>query len=144
MTNQTIPPCPVCGKVPEINEEKIYCNCPHNCGEYETRIDVVQTCDCEHFCYPIYPANAGNSLYTWVDTVETLLGRACRELDIETVEQLKTRLAPDPRVAVLEIALTKVAESDLSQVPYSQIKAHIEEALFRSQFIAAQRGEVGV
>ena len=71
-----------------------------------------------------------------------ILGRACRELGIETVEKLNARLAPDPRVAVLEIALTKVAESDLSQVPYSQIKAHIEEALFRSQFIAAQRGEV--
>ena len=38
------------------------------------------------------------------------LRSACRELCIETVEQLKARLAPDPRVAVLEKKLAKLTD----------------------------------
>ena len=131
MTNQTIPPCPVCGTVPE--KHLFFNNAIHP--------------KCKHLLYSREKSkHKYGELYItverWRIRCTRALGRACRELGIETVEQLKARLAPDPRVAVLEIALTKVAESDLSQVPYSQIKAHIEEALFRSQFIAAQRGEV--
>lgn len=122
MTNQTITPCPLCGTVPEVDAQ-FDDECKPRCGHIRSPVATIMIDDWTHSC-------------------NYELGRACRELDIETVEQLKTRLAPDPRVEVLEIALTKVAESDLSQVPYSQIKAHIEEALFRSQFIAAQRGEV--
>ena len=121
MTNQTIHPCPKCEVVPEV--------------------DLCYTPTSVVVCCQLHPAYSVDTVL-WVDLCDLHLGRACRELGVETVEQLKAKVQPDPRVAVLEIALTKVAESDLSQVPYSQIKAHIEEALFRSQFIAAQRGEV--
>ena len=89
MSDKTIPPCPVCGTVPETEQEKIYCTCPHNCGEYKTQVDIVQTCDCRHFMYLDVPVDASGSLYDWVGTIETLLGRACRELGIGTVEQLR-------------------------------------------------------
>ena len=39
---------------------------------------------------------------------ERHLGPACRELGIETVEQLRAKMQPDPRVAVLEKKLAKL------------------------------------
>ena len=122
MTNQTIPPCPLCGTVPKLANQQLHLGI------------VIPRCVCLTY--------AAIDAAMWQERCMYEMHNALHELGIETVEKLNARLAPDPRVAVLEIALTKVAESDLSQVPYSQIKAHIEEALFRSQFIAAQRGEV--
>ena len=119
MTNPSISPCPACGRMPRNNANGMPVCCDDGLYLYD---DVMTT--------------------AWQKHCERALGRACRELDIETAEQLRAKVQPDPRVAVLEKALTKMLESDLSQVPYSQIKVHIEEALLRSQFIAAQRGEV--
>ena len=120
MTNQTIPPCPVCGTVPE-HHDRIFCG-------------LVNKCNC-------LSANRDCTIDAWTRWCAEELRRACRELGIETVEQLKAKVQPDPRVAVLESALAKMLESDISLVSYSQIKVHIEEALLRSRYIAAQRGE---
>lgn len=92
MTPTNIPPCPKCGVVPEHKEEKEYCTCPHNCGEYNVRLKVESTCDCRHFSSPAVSDFADGSVYDWVETVETLLGRALRELGIETVAQLESLL----------------------------------------------------
>lgn len=90
MTNPTIPPCPVCGVVPvkhAKNDRILLCGCFEEYGAMMA--DVVSLQKYQLMC---------------VD----MLGRACRELGIETVEQLKARLATDPRVAVLEKKLAKL------------------------------------
>src|SRR5574343_432955 len=81
MTDQTIPPCPVCGTVPPIgrflNLHAIITGCKHIDGRHQT-------------------------VEEWESACNEYLGRAMRDLGIETVEQLKSRLAPDPRVAYLD------------------------------------------
>ena len=71
MTNQTIPPCPVCGVVPvkhAKNDRILLCGCFEEYGAMMA--DVVSLQKYQLMC---------------VD----MLGRACRELGIETVEQVR-------------------------------------------------------
>ena len=70
MTDQTIPPCPACGVVPvkhAKNDRILLCGCFEEYGAMMA--DVVSLQKYQLMC---------------VD----MLGRACRELGIETVEQL--------------------------------------------------------
>lgn len=99
MTNQTIPPCPVCGTVPE--KHLFFNNAIHP--------------KCKHLLYSREKSkHKYGELYItverWRIRCTRALGRACRELGIETVEQLKARLATDPRVAVLEKKLAKLTD----------------------------------
>lgn len=70
------------------------------------------------------------------------LGYACRELGIETVEQLKTRLAPDPRVAVLveaiDAAYYKFTEDGGPDAGAYSVLTNLHDT---AQLIAAQRWE---
>lgn len=74
MSDQTISPCPVCGTVPPIgrflNLHAIITGCKHIDGRHQT-------------------------VEEWESACNEYLGRAMRDLGIETVEQLKGRLAPD-------------------------------------------------
>lgn len=124
MTNQTISPCPKCGNMPElINGAFGTCFGCKKCGIAAPRRD------------------------RWELLVRDVLGSACRELGIETVEQLKTRLAPDPRVAVLEsirefLALPIAVPAYLSERGRDYYILDVTE--YRKQIlkrIAAQRGE---
>lgn len=66
MTNQTIPPCPACGVVPELVEFErpiwVYC-----CGNNPIHYSVPE----------------------WSAKCTTALGRAMRDIGIETVEQVR-------------------------------------------------------
>lgn len=110
MTNPTIPPCPVC--------EKSYCE--HLADEVNRFIGSLER--------PFFDATK-----PYLEVAhDVLLGRACRELGIETVEQLNERLAPDPRVAVLD---------ELRLDGADDIRAVVGKAVAYNRLIAAQRGE---
>ena len=127
MTNQTIHPCPKCEVVPEV--------------------DLCYTPTSVVVCCQLHPAYSVDTVL-WVDLCDLHLGRACRELGIETVEQLKARLAPDPRAAVLEsirefLALPIAVPAYLSERGRDYYILDVTE--YRKQIlklIAAQRGEV--
>ena len=89
MTN-TVSPCTVCGTVPEVDAQ-FDDECKPRCGHIRSPVATILIDDWTHSC-------------------NYELGRACRELGIETVEKLNARLAPDPRVAVLEKKLAKLTD----------------------------------
>ena len=117
MTNQTIPPCPVCGVVPmlDTNNGFVYV---HMCKG--TRISVYH--------------------HHWVRHCRNIIGRAAVEVyGIHTLAELAARLAPDPRVAVLEAAIIEHESETKGRVhPLGQYA--INRKLWA--VIAAQRGEV--
>lgn len=76
------------------------------------------------------------------------LRSACRELGIETVEQLKAKTKPDPRVAVLE-SICEFLARPITIPTYLSARVReyyiLDVTEYRSQIlklIAAQRGEV--
>lgn len=119
MTNQTIHPCPKCEVVPEV--------------------DLCYTPTSVVVCCQLHPAYSVDTVL-WVDLCDLHLGRACRELGIETVAQLKARLAPDPRAAVAVEALEKLARLGNGDRHGNSIGNCI--AIDALKQIAAQRGEV--
>lgn len=132
MTNPTIPPCPKCGKqLTPSTYNGITC------------LVGTESCSGCHGYHSLMPEENKH----WFDEI---LGRACRELGIETVEQLKARLAPDPRVAVLEAAIdAEYAEWDKDENRNSTFEGVRIAALAKRdtcyllrKLIAAQRGEV--
>lgn len=129
MTNQTIPPCPVCWKVPEKHlffDNAIHPKCKHLLYSREKS---------KHKYGELYI-----TVERWRIRCTRALGRACRELGIETVEQLKARLAHDPRVAVAVEALEKLARLGNGDRHGNSIGNCI--AIDALKQIAAQRGEV--
>lgn len=99
--SKTISPCPECGVAPDISSDNLHAHpkCTH------ISIGV---------CLPIYKWNKccnhvlGNTMRNYdIETMAQIheaaaLRSACRELGIETVEQLKAKVQPDPRVALLD------------------------------------------
>lgn len=119
MTNPSIPPCPKCGTVPE-HHDRIFCG-------------LVNKCNC-------LSANRDCTIDAWTRWCAEELRRACRELGIETVEQLRAKVQPDPRVAVAVEALEKLARLGNGDRHGNSIGNCI--AIDALKQIAAQRGEV--
>ena len=124
MTNQTIPPCPVCGVVPIMS---IY--------QSENRIDG---CKCIQWPIPCTQEYWG----LWCDEA---IGRHTRaNLGITTIAQLNELLAPDPRVAVLDdVRLLTENAIRYAHLAYCRTLEREPEYLAEmKRIIAAQRGEV--
>ena len=140
MTNQTIHPCPKCEVVPEV--------------------DLCYTPTSVVVCCQLHPAYSVDTVL-WVDLCDLHLGRACRELGVETVEQLKAKVQPDPRVAELSGYITVLLDlatdaangleyvrdvhGDLYGVGFDRVKIKAEVLpvirLKMTQLISAPRGE---
>jgi len=90
--NKKVSPCPVCGTVPiHINDHEAY---------------YYAKCQCE------YPKHVTKTpVDCWPQICWIKLGKYVAEvLDIHTIAQLNARMAPDPRVAVLEKKLAKLTD----------------------------------
>lgn len=82
MTNPSIPPCPVCGKMPKLANQQLHLGI------------IIPRCVCITF--------AAIDSAMWQERCMYEMHNALHELGIETVEQLKAKMQPDPRVAVLD------------------------------------------
>lgn len=115
MTNQTITPCPYDGIIPNHSQSMVEARC----------------CDSSmgvHF------------MSEWHKHCDNALSGALRASGITTIAQLNARMAPDPRVAVLE-NICKNAIWALGEHSDEGSKRRYYE--LQNELIAAQRGEGG-
>lgn len=112
-----IPPCPACGKVPvEIHTESY-----SNGGLLLCGCDV--TCDADD----------------WYDHCAQSLYAACRELGIETEEQLRAKVQPDPRVAALEAKVKRLLNGIDQHETHKQFVFGVTQHMGKSEPSAADK-----
>ena len=111
--NKNVPPCPVCGNVPADHSD---------C--------VIGNDDC------MYCAGVHND---WDRHINHIWFMCINELGIETVEQLRAKVQPDPRVAVLAVLYNAASEWRGDHMSDHHLAGVFDTV--REKLISAQRGE---
>lgn len=111
MTPTNIPPCPKCGVVPIVVPPNLHNSC----------FDMLEVCDCFGYDCEI-------STHNWTDRCNQELGRALRDLGIETVAQVN-ELAD--RKNELERAVEILLDENESDIDY--IRWYVKSKVLRSR-----------